>query len=114
MEKYYKLNRVRELADDDEDFILAIAHAFLEELPEDAKNLKVAVNERNFFNTYQAAHKMKPTIDLFELGVLQELVTVQDWGKFEKEDENVDEELQKVMTAVDNAAQELKEDFKLS
>ncbi|SDB46876.1 hypothetical protein SAMN03097699_1531 [Flavobacteriaceae bacterium MAR_2010_188] len=113
MEKYYKLNRVRELADNDEDFIQALAQAFLEEVPEDAQRLKVAVNERDFFNTYQAAHKMKPTIDLFELGVLEELVVVQDWGKFEKGDEKVDEELQKVIEAVDNASQELKEDFEL-
>lgn len=113
MEKHYKLNRVRELADDDDDFVLALAKAFIEEVPDDAEKLKVAVAERNFFNTYQAAHKMKPTIDLFELGVLKELVEVQDWGKFEKEDENIDSELEKVLTAVSNAEAEIKEDFNL-
>lgn len=113
MEKHYKLNRVRELADNDEDFVLALAQAFLEEVPEDAEKLKVAVGERNFFNTYQAAHKMKPTIDLFELGVLQDLIVVQDWGKFEKGDEDVQEELDKVLNAVENATSEIKEDFEL-
>ncbi|MEO8773241.1 MAG: Hpt domain-containing protein, partial [Gelidibacter sp.] len=83
MEENYKLYRVRELADGDEDFVNAIAAAFLEEVPEDAARLKKAVAEADYYTTYQAAHKMKPTIDLFELGVLDDLITVQDWGKDE-------------------------------
>lgn len=113
MERYYKLIRVRELADGDNDFILAIASAFLEEVPEDAARLKKAVSEKDFYNTYQAAHKMKPTIDMFELGVLEELIEVQDWGKFEKNDEDVSEPLEQVLIAVENAAKEIKKDFKL-
>jgi hypothetical protein len=113
MEQHYKLFRVRELADNDEDFVMALAAAFLEEVPVDAERLKIAVAEKDFFNTYQAAHKMKPTIDLFELGVLQDLITVQDWGKFEKSGEDVSKELQIVLTAVEQATQEIKTDFNL-
>lgn len=113
MEVNYKLYRVRELADNDEDFVMALAAAFLEEVPEDAERLKKAVAENDFFNTYQAAHKMKPTIDLFELGVLQELITVQDWGKFEKSGEDVSQELSQVLEAISKATEELKEDFSL-
>ncbi|HLT32983.1 MAG TPA: hypothetical protein VKZ98_04270 [Aquaticitalea sp.] len=113
MEKHYKLNRVRELADGDDDFVLALASAFLEEVPEDASRLKKAVAEKDYYTTYQAAHKMKPTIDLFELGVLNELIEVQDWGKFEKNDEDVSDKLESVLNAVDNAANEIKKDFHL-
>lgn len=113
MEKHYKLDRVRELADNDEDFVMALAQAFLEEMPEDANRLRTAVAEGDYFNTYQAAHKMKPTIDLFELGVLDELIVVQDWGKFEKEDEQINDELEKVLNAVEQASSELREDFDL-
>jgi hypothetical protein len=56
---------------------------------------------------------MKPTIDLFELGVLQELIEVQDWGKFEKNGEDVSTQLQKVLTAVKQATAEIKSDFNL-
>ncbi|HEX9827654.1 MAG TPA: Hpt domain-containing protein, partial [Flavobacteriaceae bacterium] len=108
MEKYYKLDRVRELAGGDDDFVKALAEAFLEEVPEDASRLKAAVAERDFFTTYQAAHKMKPTIDLFELGVLQDLIVVQDWGKFEKKDEDVSEQLQIVLSAIELATTEIK------
>ena len=79
MEQHYKLYRVKELADNDMDFVKSLAEAFLEEVPEDAERLKNAVAEEDYFNAYQAAHKMKPTIDLFELGVLQDLIVVQDW-----------------------------------
>jgi len=113
MEQHYKLYRVKELADNDMDFVKSLAEAFLEEVPVDAERLKKAVAEQDFFNTYQAAHKMKPTIDLFELGVLQDLIVVQDWGKFEKAGEDCTRELQLVLTAVENATAELKSDFDL-
>lgn len=113
MEKHYKLYRVRELADNDDDFVAALAAAFLEEVPVDAERLKKAVAEKDYYNTYQAAHKMKPTVDLFELGVLEDLIVVQDWGKFEKTGEDCTKELELVLTAVENATAELKEDFNI-
>ena len=113
MELHYKLFRVRELADNDESFIAALAEAFLEELPEDAERLKKAVAEKDYQEAYQAAHKMKPTIDLFELGVLEKLIEVQDWGKFTQTDVDVTEQLDSVLSAVETAAAEMKSDFKL-
>jgi hypothetical protein len=113
MEQHYKLYRVKELADNDQDFINALAAAFLEEVPEDAERLKKAVAEKDYYNAYQAAHKMKPTIDLFELGVLDILIEVQDWGKFEKRDLDITPQLNIVISAVDNTVAEIKADFNL-
>ena len=113
MEQHYKLYRVRELADNDADFIAALAEAFLEEVPEDAERLKKAVAEKDYHEAYQAAHKMKPTVDLFELGVLDKLIELQDWGKFTQTDVDVIEQLEVVITAVDNAVAEMKSDFNL-
>ena len=113
MAEYYKLDRVREMADNDEDFVAALAAAFIEEVPEDAERLRVAVPAGDFQETYQAAHKMKPTIELFDLGVFDELIVVQDWGKFEQTDKNVDEQLDIVLKAVENASNEIKADFGL-
>lgn len=113
MEKHYKLLRVRELADNDEDFIAALAAAFIEEVPEDAERLKKAVAEKDYFNAYQAAHKMKPTVDLFELGVLDILIEVQDWGKFEKKDMDIKPQLDIVLAAVERAVNEVRSDFNL-
>ena len=113
MEQHYKLHRVRELADNDEDFVSALAMAFLEEVPVDAERLKKAVAEKDYFNAYQAAHKMKPTVDLFELGVLDTLIEVQDWGKFEKRDMDITSQLDIVITAVNQATEEIRSDFNL-
>jgi len=113
MEQHYKLTRVRELADNDQDFMLTLAEAFLEEVPEDAERLKNAVANKDYYNAYQAAHKMKPTIDLFELGVLDILIEVQDWGKFEKRDMDITAQLDIVISAVDKAVAEIKSDFNL-
>ncbi|PWH82840.1 Hpt domain-containing protein [Algibacter marinivivus] len=113
MEQHYKLFRVRELADNDEDFVMALAATFIEEVPEDAERLKKAVAEKDYNEAYQAAHKMKPTIDLFELGVLQDLIEVQDWGKFTKTDMDITESFNIVIAAVENATAEIKSDFGL-
>ncbi|GAA4896560.1 hypothetical protein GCM10023311_21630 [Flaviramulus aquimarinus] len=113
MEQHYKLYRVRELADNDEDFIATLAEAFLEEVPVDAERLKKAVAEVNYHEAYQAAHKMKPTIDLFELGVLDTLIELQDWGKFSQTGVDVTNQLDIVLSAVDNAVAEMKSDFNL-
>ncbi|HLV15703.1 MAG TPA: hypothetical protein VKY41_11020 [Xanthomarina sp.] len=113
MEVNYKLYRVRELADGDEEFVKALAEAFLSEVPEDAETLKNAVANKDYYTTYQAAHKMKPTIDLFELGVLHDLIEVQDWGKFEKTGMDISGKLLKVLQAVESASEEIKRDFNL-
>ena len=113
MEENYKLFRVRELADNDESFVVALTAAFLEEVPEDLERLGNAVANNDYYSAYQAAHKMKPTIDLFELGVLEDLIEVQDWGKFEKKDVNPSEKFAIVKTAVDKTVAEMKSDFNL-
>ncbi|MDB9720742.1 Hpt domain-containing protein [Winogradskyella sp.] len=113
MSEHYKLRRVREMAEGDEDFVTAIAAAFTEEVPEDAERLKIAVPAGDFYETYQAAHKMKPTIDLFELGVLDKLIEVQDWGKNEQDGKDVTAQLQIVITAIEKAVNEIKADFGL-
>lgn len=113
MEQHYKLFRVKELADNDADFIATLAEAFLEEMAPDLERLKTAVADKNYSETYQAAHKMKPTVDLFELGVLDTLIEVQDWGKFTKTDEDITSQLAIVVEAVENALVEIKSDFNL-
>ncbi|MBU2939501.1 Hpt domain-containing protein [Lacinutrix sp. C3R15] len=113
MEQHYKLFRVRELADGDQDFINVLAQTFLEEVPADAKILKEAVESNNHLATYQTAHKMKPTIDMFELGVLQDLIEVQDWGKYEKKEVNIIPKLEIVLAAIEQASNEIRSDFNL-
>ena len=114
MEQYYKLDRVRELADNDQEFIYALASTFLEEVPEDLKGLKVAVQTKDYYNTYQLAHKLKPTVDLFELGILDDVIVVQDWGKLEQVNVDITPVFNKVVAAIEAAVSEIKSDFDIS
>ena len=113
MEQYYKLDRVRELAGGDEEFIETLAMTFIEEVPEDAKLLQTAVVSKDYLAAYKSAHKMKPTIDLFDLGVLDDLIEVQDWGKFEQREKDISRKLEIVLNAVEKATLEIKADFNL-
>jgi len=113
MEQHYKLHRLRELADNDQDFILALVQTFLEEVPVDAKILEEAVNSNNYSQTYQTAHKMKPTVDMFELGILDDLIKIQDWGKFEKKEQDISDSLINVLTTIEKASAEISSDFSL-
>ena len=113
MEQYYKLQKVRELAENDQDFIKTVAETFLEEVPSDLESLKQAVKKQDYTNTYQLAHKMKPTIDLFEIGVLHKLIEIQDWGKLVKTNEDISDQLQEVTLAIEKVVAEIKSDFNL-
>tara|TARA_B100000745_G_C19914313_1_gene306960 strand:- start:70 stop:411 length:342 start_codon:yes stop_codon:yes gene_type:complete len=113
MEQYYKLDKLRELSGDDQEFIETLAMTFLEEVPEDAKLLETAVVSKDYLAAYKSAHKMKPTIDLFELGVLDDLIEVQDWGKFEQRDKDISNKLDIVLKAVERAVEEIRSDFNL-
>lgn len=113
MEQHYKLTKIRELSDNDQDFIEALVATFIDEVPPDAQILEESVKAKNYLATYKTAHKMKPTVDMFDLGVLDDLIEIQDWGKFEKTDLDVTDKLELVMSAIKNATAEIKADFGL-
>lgn len=113
MEVNYKLDKVRELASDDEDFIAAIAAAFLEEVPEAIAKINEGISSKDFSQVYQNAHKIKPTIQMFDIAILEDVIVLQDWGKFEKENDNVSTEQERVNAVINAVISELKSDFSL-
>lgn len=113
MELNYKLTKVKELADGDEEFIKAMAEAFVEEVPEAVALIKEGVETYDFKKTYENAHKIKPTVQMFELGIYNDVITLQDWGKFEQKDKDVTLPLEKVLDVVKLAVKEIKSDFDL-
>ncbi|MFV0566910.1 MAG: Hpt domain-containing protein [Flavobacteriaceae bacterium] len=113
MGKYYRLNKIKELADNDEGFIKELVVVFLNEIPEDIKIIEKAVSKNDYGTTYQVAHKIKPTIDLFEINALDAVINIQDWGKRERMDVDVHDNLSRVVKTLDKAIAELKADFNL-
>ncbi|TXK74259.1 Hpt domain-containing protein [Mesonia sp. HuA40] len=79
--KLYNLDDVREMAAGDSDFIKEIVHAFLEEVPIDITQLYEAVQNENKPMVYAIAHKVKPNLQLFGLGLSHEIKQLEGWGK---------------------------------
>lgn len=113
MEVNYKLDKVKELASGDTDFIAAIASAFLEEVPPAITQIEIGLQSNDYAQVYQNAHKIKPTIQLFDIPVFDDVLVIQDWGKFEQKDKNVMNEFERVSTVIKAVVSELKSDFKL-
>ncbi len=60
----YSLDKLKEMADGDEDFVLSVITVFLEEVPQDLEDLEKAIEAGDYENVYQLAHKIKPNVDL--------------------------------------------------
>ncbi len=60
----YNLDKINEMAEGDEDFVLSVVSVFLEEVPVDLEALEDAVTSKNFEQIYKLAHKIKPNVDL--------------------------------------------------
>ena len=58
---------------------------FLEEMPKDTAALEQSYEDTDYEQVYQLAHKMKPTVELFGLGVLDEVV-LSKTGEIQKSD----------------------------
>lgn len=113
MEKHYKLIKINELADGDQDFVEAIVTAFTEEVPADMLKLKEAVLQNDLETAYQMAHKLKPTLGMFQLEAASTLLEIEKWGKRELELTDVLQKLEQVVLAIELAVAEIKGDFKI-
>ncbi|UOB16977.1 Hpt domain-containing protein [Abyssalbus ytuae] len=70
----YTLDKVKELADGDEDFVKSVIGVFIQEVPQDVKKLKESIEEQDFLKIYQSAHKIKSNVDLFGMDEAKELI----------------------------------------
>jgi hypothetical protein len=113
MEVNYKLDKVKELASGDLDFIAAIAVAFLEEVPDAVAQIEEGIKAADYTKVYQNAHKIKPTIQLFDIPVFEDVLVIQDWGKLEQKDKSIATEFERLSAVVKAVTSELKSDFKL-
>ena len=110
----YTLDKINEMADGDEDFILSIVTVFLEEIPQDLEDLEEAIGNRDHEKTYQLAHKIKPNVDL--LGMEQTRILALDIESLGKNQGSFDEINTKFPALKQDVLQvisELKSDFRI-
>ena len=75
--------------------------------------LQQAVEAVNFDQTYQIAHKIKPTIELFGIKDYTALLEIQDWGKLNQKDKVITPQLDVFIHSVNKALSEIKTNFNL-
>ena len=108
----YNLDKIEEMADGDEDFILSVISVFLDEVPQDLADLEKAIDKKDYKNVYQLAHKIKPNVDL--LGMEQtraNALEIETLGKNEANSQQIEERFPMLKKDVLQVIAELKKDF---
>lgn len=108
----YTLDKINELAEGDEDFILSVVSVFLEEVPEDLSALESAIDAKDFEQIYKMAHKIKPNVDL--LGMEQtraNALEIETLGKTAGNIEDIVAKFPLLKKDVEQVVSELQKDF---
>lgn len=109
--RHYNLEKVREIAGGDEDFVGVIVDTFLQEIPSDLQSMQSAIANNNHKMAYQFAHKMKPNLDMFGIDLLSEIKAMEKWSESNKPTSAIQTKLDDITTILGNVIQELQEDF---
>lgn len=109
----YNLDSVREMAGGDDDFVKVVVQTFLEEIPPDLEAMNAAIADDNPAQAYQYAHKMKPNLQMFGLGLMPQIKVLEEWSKSGKDKSEVEEAAQIITARYKLAEDDLKKDFDL-
>lgn len=85
----YQLDKLKEMAEGDTDFIEAVMATFVDEVPADLIKLQAAIQVVDYNSIYKLAHKMKPNLEL--LGLEKARVNALEIEKSGKGKEHLDE-----------------------
>ena len=110
----YSLDKVKEMADGDEEFITSVISVFLEEVPQDLEGLEKGLQEENHEQVYQLAHKIKPNVDL--LGMEQTraaALEIETLGKNKANISDIQAVFPNLKKDIEQVVAELKKDFNL-
>ncbi|SHJ32043.1 HPt (histidine-containing phosphotransfer) domain-containing protein [Arenibacter nanhaiticus] len=109
----YNLDKINELAEGDNDFIMAVVGVFLEEVPQDLAELEVALRQKNFESVYKLAHKIKPNVDLLGMEDTRKIaLNIETLGKKGKSEEAEITRLVPLLKEdINQVVSELKNDF---
>jgi len=110
----YNLDKINEMAEGDEDFIISVISVFLEEVPEDLEGLEKAINCRDYENIYKLAHKIKPNVDILGMEHTRaKALEIETLGKSTGSMEEIEEKFPILKKDVLQVLTELKNDFDL-
>lgn len=110
----YSLDKLNEMAEGDQDFILSVVSVFLEEVPEDLTALEQAVAASHYEQVYKLAHKIKPNVDLLGMEQTRAVaLEIETLGKSEGNMDQIRERFPLLKRDVEQVIGELRSDFNL-
>jgi HPt (histidine-containing phosphotransfer) domain-containing protein len=108
----YSLDKLNEMADGDEDFILSVITVFLEEVPQDLEDLEKAIEGEDYENVYQLAHKIKPNVDILGMEQTRAIaLEIETLGKHEDNMEEIKARFPALKKDIHQVISELRKDF---
>ena len=111
---HYNLSKVYAISDDDKDFVLQIVNLFVLEVPADLILIKEGINFKNYAQTYNYSHKIKPTLDLLGMeNAHEEILQIEQWTKDLGKKKEIKEVFKSLEFRINQAANEIKKDFSL-
>jgi HPt (histidine-containing phosphotransfer) domain-containing protein len=113
-EKLYDTQILVLTHDADQEFVKYMVSVFLTHMPEYNANLEKAAAESDWKNVYFFAHKMKASIDLFDLKKLRDFIRqLEQKAKNETNTETIAADVQFVSDYIKRCIAEMKVDFEL-
>lgn len=106
------MDKIKEMAEGDEEFIQSVITAFLEEVPEDLGGLETAVGTGDYSQIYKLSHKIKPNVDLLGMEDTRALaLEMETMGKNEENLDGIRERFPRFKNDVEQVISELRNDF---
>ena len=113
-EKLYDTKTLIETHYADPEFVKYIISLFIKNLPEVNANLENACDENNWEKVYFYAHKMKASIDLFNLEKLKGLIRkVEQKAKNQTETDTISKDVNFISNHIKKCIAAMKKEFKL-
>ncbi|MEY8019765.1 Hpt domain-containing protein [Muriicola sp. SD30] len=110
----YSLDKLNEMADGDNDFVLSVITVFLEEVPQDLEDLENAIDKGDYENVYQLAHKIKPNVDILGMEQTRAIaLEIETLGKDEKNKVLIEEKFPALKKDIHQVIGELRKDFEV-
>jgi HPt (histidine-containing phosphotransfer) domain-containing protein len=110
----YNLSKVYAISDNDVDFARQIVVLFTEEVPAEMHNIKEGLKDKDHQRVYQAAHKIKPTLDLLGMDIAyRDVIAIEAWTKAEGKKKEIKDVVKNLRKYIKLTLKELKKDYDL-
>ena len=110
----YNLSKVYAISDNDVDFARQIVVLFTEEVPVEIVNIKEGLKDKDYQRVYQAAHKIKPTLDLLGMDIAyRDVIAIEAWTKAEGKKREIKDVVKNLRKYIKLTLKELKKDYDL-